>query len=83
MCVLHNFIRTTEDGQYTPLGLCDGVQPGGRFGKDFGLPANWGTRGINGHASWSSTIRANEIQNQLTEFFSSDCDNVPWQPDHV
>ena len=35
MCVLHNYLMTTEDQRYVPAGLCDAVEADGQIREGF------------------------------------------------
>lgn len=85
MCVLHNFLRTVNDTNYTPPGYLDVPNPDGTV-----TPGFWRTqtqplidqtnraqprRGV--------TAEASQIRDRLVDYFSSPQGSVPWQDAHI
>jgi hypothetical protein len=81
MCVLHNYLRKTEDPTYCPPGFADSVDPSGNITNGFWRAAQSPLDELN-IASRSMTTAASEIRNRLVTYFSGP-GSVSWQENHV
>ena len=79
MCVLHNFLRTMQDSQYAPPGLCDSVDQDGSVRDGFWRSSQLALLGQDGYSSRSATLEASHIRQKFVEYFSSVQGSIPWQ----
>ena len=82
MCVLHNYLRTVNDVNYTPLGYVDHTTPAGEIREGFwrqqAVPPLQGL----GVTARSATTAAMTIRNRFAEYFSG-AGALDWQLDHI
>ncbi|KAF6028467.1 hypothetical protein EB796_013225 [Bugula neritina] len=81
VCVLHNFLKKTDDKIYCPPGYSDQVSQDGNVTPGFWRTAQAPNVGLN-LRNRSSTTSASEMREKLTVYFCNE-GKVSWQDNHV
>lgn len=83
MCVLHNYLRTTNDTRYFPAGYADNICQNGAVQEGFWRNAPCMNIDILNTYARRATAEATAIRNRFVQYFSSEHGSVPWQFNYI
>lgn len=84
-CVLHNYLRTSHIGEYTPPGYTDIVDPSGYINEGSWRQETTGhaLQNLNHQRHRNYAAAASETRATFTNYFSSPAGQLAWQLDYV